>query len=141
MSANNTGWSLKKLPTISVPTPSQSRRRGVSARRLFYHMAALRAPLEGSGRCFVLVHRAGQLERRKGADEVGMVATDVEIGGNQQILLVVPPEDVAAATADAACDFDCHLPHKTGGHRVFFRFRRRFSSRPRRPAGGSRSPA
>ena len=80
MSANSTGCSLKKLPTISVPTPSQSRRREVSARRLFYHMAALRAPLEGSGRCFVLSRGAGQLEREKAADEVGMGVRDVEIG-------------------------------------------------------------
>jgi len=44
-------------------------------------MAALRAPLEGSGCCFVLVRRPGQLERGKGADEVGMGVSDVESGG------------------------------------------------------------
>src|ERR1700730_15665877 len=44
MSANSTGWSLKKLPTISLRTPSQSPRRVTSARRIFYHMALPGAP-------------------------------------------------------------------------------------------------
>jgi hypothetical protein len=44
MSANTTGWSLKKLPTISFGTPSQSLRRVTPARRLFYHMALRGAP-------------------------------------------------------------------------------------------------
>jgi hypothetical protein len=42
-------------------------------------MAALRAPLEGSGRCFVLSRGAAQLAREKGADEVGMGVPDVKI--------------------------------------------------------------
>src|SRR6266487_220037 len=45
-SANSTGWSLKKLPTISVRTPSQSPRRVTSARRVFYHMAPPGAPFQ-----------------------------------------------------------------------------------------------
>src|SRR5947208_10511356 len=42
MSANSTAWSLKKLPTISVPTPSQGQRRVSPARAGFYHMGLLR---------------------------------------------------------------------------------------------------
>src|SRR3954454_1437971 len=42
MSANSTAWSLKKLPTISVPTPSQGQRRVAPARAGFYHMQLLR---------------------------------------------------------------------------------------------------
>src|SRR5882724_3468925 len=45
-SANSTGWSLKKLPTISVRTPSQSPRRVTSARRVFYHMTPPGAPFQ-----------------------------------------------------------------------------------------------
>src|SRR3954451_20076064 len=41
-SANSTAWSLKKLPTISVPTPSQGQRRVSPARAGFYHMQLLR---------------------------------------------------------------------------------------------------
>src|SRR5438128_7367297 len=41
-SANSTAWSLKKLPTISVPTPSQGQRRVSPARAGFYHMGLLR---------------------------------------------------------------------------------------------------
>ena len=50
-----------------------------------------------------------------------MGAPDMEIGGGQQVLVVVPPEDVPAPTADAACDLDCHFPHKTAGRGAFFR--------------------
>src|SRR3954471_6537910 len=42
MSANSTAWSLKKLPTISVPTPLQGQRRVSPARAGFYHMQLLR---------------------------------------------------------------------------------------------------
>src|SRR5215210_2333678 len=42
MSANNTACSLKKLATISVPTPSQGQRRVTPARAGFYHMQLLR---------------------------------------------------------------------------------------------------
>src|SRR5256885_1430506 len=41
-SANSTAWSLKKLPTISVPTPSQGQRRVSPARAGFYPMGLLR---------------------------------------------------------------------------------------------------
>src|SRR2546421_12596165 len=41
-SAKSTAWSLKKLPTISVPTPSQGQRRVSPARAGFYHMGLLR---------------------------------------------------------------------------------------------------
>src|SRR4051812_6074165 len=41
MSANSTAWSLKKLPTISLPTPSQGQRRVSPARAGFYHMGLL----------------------------------------------------------------------------------------------------
>src|SRR5437773_3402989 len=66
-SANSTGWSLKKLPTNSVPTPSQSLRRVTSARAGFYHMGRPRAPPHGSGSGFVLVQRTRELERRERA--------------------------------------------------------------------------
>ena len=38
MSAKSTAWSLKKLPTISPSTPSQSPRRVSPARAGFYHI-------------------------------------------------------------------------------------------------------
>src|SRR5438067_11623249 len=41
-SAKSTAWSLKKLATISVPTPSQGQRRVSPARAGFYHMGLLR---------------------------------------------------------------------------------------------------
>src|SRR6476646_1078763 len=98
-SANRTGWSLKKLPTISVPTPSQSRRRGASARRLFYHMERLRASLRPSGGGFVLSERTGELERREGSEELGMHALHMALRIQEEALLVRAPKDVATATA------------------------------------------
>src|SRR6266576_5757124 len=58
MSANSTACSLKKLPTISVPTPSQGQRRVSPARAGFYHMGLL-------GRVGV-----GQLEVRRDLLEI-----------------------------------------------------------------------
>src|SRR5690242_21933372 len=94
-SANRTGWSLKKLPTISGPTPSQSRRRGVSARRVFYHMERLRASLRPSGGRLVLPERTGELERREGSEQLGMGALNVLFGVQEKALVVLAPEDVA----------------------------------------------
>src|SRR5918911_2492781 len=72
MSANSTGWSLKKLPTISVLTPSQGQRRVTPARAGFYHMGAL------SGR---RVNQGGsrELERRKGGAPCHAVRDDCDL--------------------------------------------------------------
>src|SRR5438034_2955618 len=48
-SANSTAWSLKKLPTISVPTPSQGQRRGVPGAGRFLSHAARRRPTRPEG--------------------------------------------------------------------------------------------
>src|SRR5512133_950570 len=48
-SANRTAWSLKKLPTISVPTPSQGQRRGVPGAGRFLSHAARRRPARPEG--------------------------------------------------------------------------------------------
>src|SRR2546422_5738215 len=89
ISANSTGWSLKKLATISVRTPSQSPRRVTSARRVFYHMAPVERRFPGSGGRFVGAGRPGELRRRPGADELGMDDADVQggrLGGRPPLL-------------------------------------------------------
>src|SRR5439155_15618971 len=86
-SANSTGWSLKKLPTISLRTPSQSPRRGASARAGFYHMARPRGVIWAcSGGFFVVEQRARELERRKSADHLGDLHLKKQDGRDAAVL-------------------------------------------------------
>src|SRR5512133_2764551 len=71
-SANRTAWSLKKLPTISVPTPSQGQRRVSPARAGFYHMRLGDGPL---GR-----PSPGELERRERPHELRMDGRGLALG-------------------------------------------------------------
>src|SRR5258705_11285056 len=80
MSANSTGWSLKKLPTISFGTPSQSLRRVAPARRLFYHMALRGAPFARFTQPLRRGRRPCELERGQGSDELAMGDLNVKIG-------------------------------------------------------------
>src|SRR5712691_12135292 len=111
-SANSTGWSLKKLPTISVRTPSQSPRRVASARRIFYHMAllerrfGLRLPLRRRP-------TEGELERGQRPHELGMGGANVQICVLEKLLLVLPPENVATTAANRSRDIDSHLNNRT----------------------------
>src|SRR5438128_2839961 len=94
-SANSTGWSLKKLPTISVRTPSQSLRRVTSARAGFYHMGRPGAPPHGLGSRFVVVRRTRELERGERADQLRMDAANVHVGVSKHLVLLLTQEDVA----------------------------------------------
>src|SRR6266576_3867224 len=75
-SANSTAWSLKKLPTISVPTPSQGQRRVVpGAGRFLSHAAGRRPARQAGGALGVFALRprgvgVGELEVRRHLPEV-----------------------------------------------------------------------
>src|SRR2546429_3047671 len=94
-SANSTACSLKKLPTISVPTPSEGQRRVSSARAGFYHM--------GLGSGFGARLAAGELERRERPDQLRMDAADVAIHFGQQRVVVLSLQDRPAPAFHHGC--------------------------------------
>ena len=120
MSANSTGWSLKKLPTISVLTPSESLRRVTPARRLFYHMTLLGAPLARLMQPLRRVGRPRELERRQGSNELGMGDTNVLVGSLEELVLVLPPEGLTTTAAAHAGNIDSHLAHRTADKGLIF---------------------
>src|SRR5262245_31516520 len=95
MSANNTAWSLKKLPTISVPTPLQGQRRVSPARAAFYHMGLVGGRL---GRL-----SARELKGRERPHQLGMGGADMGVDLGQQHRLVLRLQDLPAPALDDGC--------------------------------------
>jgi hypothetical protein len=113
MSANRTGWSLKKLPTISVLPPHKvgaewSRRGGFSI--TWRHLG--RRGTDSGGR-FALGREPRELERRERAEQLRMGAPHVQLGVLKQLVLVLTPDDIATPAADHSGDIECPLGHWT----------------------------
>jgi hypothetical protein len=111
MSANRTGWSLKKLPTISVLPPHKVGAEW--SRRGAFSITWGRLGRRGtdSGGRLTLGQRPGELERRERAEELGMGVPHVQVGVLKQLVLVLAPDDVATPAVDHSGDIDGHLGH------------------------------
>jgi hypothetical protein len=68
--------------------------------------------------------------------------TNVKVGTLEELLLVLPPEDLATTAADRPDDIDSHLANRTARADLIFRpVNPLLWRRPRTRAGGSPSPA
>src|SRR5207253_6362442 len=106
-SANSTGCSLTKPPTISVRTPSQSPRRVTPARRVFYHMAPPGAPFQPQAAASSVVVGRASSSGDSVPTSSGWAVRTCRCA-LEELLLVLPPEDVAAAAVDHSGDIESH---------------------------------
>jgi hypothetical protein len=111
---------VEKAPDDQPTNPLRKSAPSDLGAAAFLSHGASRSAVSASGRRFVHLSRAGELERGQGADELGMGAANVQIGILEELLLVLSTEDVAATAEDRPGDIDSHLANRTAETGLLF---------------------